>query len=187
MCRKHGRDACSAPSTPPMSLQNKVGSSPVHGHGGCVCVCMGGGGGVCSVALCRCEGCVSLLARRLGKQCARLGSGGRLTSAPPSQSSRPCSPLSLSRLGMFRLVWVFRVCVCVRECVRVLGVSGQREQPSGPAGDELPHPDSCCRLLLLLCCSAHLCVPAVCDLAVFRTLLFFFFFSSSSSSLLPLV
>eukprot|EP00064_Thunnus_orientalis_P019530 superscaffoldBa00004929_g19652 len=50
-------------------------------------------------------------------------------------------------------------------------VSGQREQPSRPAGGELPHRDSSC--LLLLRCGDHFWLTGVCHIAEFNPLLFF--------------
>lgn len=83
----------------------------------------------------------------------------RLTSTQPSHSSRPCSPLS--RLSfpdvdveVFRLCWGFFCARKPRGAAAVRGVSGQREQPSRPAGGELPHRDPSC-LILLLRCAVH--------------------------------
>lgn len=59
---------------------------------------------------------------------------------------------------------------------RVSGVSGQREQPSRPAGGEVPHRDSSC--LLLLRCGGHFWLADVCHIAVFKP-----FFPSLSLSL----
>lgn len=52
----------------------------------------------------------------------------------------------------------------------MLGVSGQREQPSRPAGGELPHRDSSC--LLLLRCGGHFWLKGVCHIAVFNPLFY---------------
>ena len=57
---------------------------------------------------------------------------------------------------------VCSVCVHRRELV----VSGQREQPSRPAGGELPRRDSSC--LLLLRRGAHFWLPDVCHIAEFN-------------------
>lgn len=97
----------------------------------------------------------------------------RLTSTQPSHSSRPGSPLSLARLtdGMWRVSATlgFR---CVREpcgAAAVRGVSGQREQPSRPAGGELPHRDSSSRLRRLRC-DAHFWLAGGCHIAEFSSL-----------------
>ena len=52
------------------------------------------------------------------------------------------------------------------------GVSGQREQPSRPAGGELPHRDSSC--LFPLRCGGHVWLTGVCHIAKFQAASFFF-------------
>ncbi len=109
----------------------------------------------------------------------------RLTSTQPSRSSRPGSPLSLSRFtdGTLSISAILGFSVrkpCGAAAVR--GVSGQREQPSRPAGGELPHRDASCLLLfLLLRCGVHFWLPGVCHIAEFYPL--FCVFSPCSLSL----
>lgn len=87
--------------------------------------------------------------------------------------------------GVFRLCWVFSVCVCEPCCAAaVRGVSGQREQPSRPAGGELPHRDSSCLLLLLLRWGGHFWLAGVCHIAEFNPP-FFSSFRGLSQSLHP--
>ncbi len=120
----------------------------------------------------------------------------RLTSTQPSRSSRPGSPLSLSRFtgGLWSISAMLGfqcACACVCEpcgAAAVRGVSGQREQPSRPAGGELPHRGSSCLLLVLLRCGAHFwLISGVCHIAELNPLLFFFSLSLSLSLFLSVI